>query len=71
MLLLQLPNGWKVSLSNEVYRAVDGNVYEGRGIPVQIETPVFDEADFYPRLREPVAEAIRLLLKRGPSRQSK
>ncbi|HNP35523.1 MAG TPA: S41 family peptidase [Woeseiaceae bacterium] len=29
----RLPNGWTVTMSNEVYRAVDGNVYEGTGIP--------------------------------------
>ncbi|HZP10801.1 MAG TPA: S41 family peptidase [Nevskiaceae bacterium] len=28
-----LPNGWTYSLSNEVYTAADGEVYEGRGIP--------------------------------------
>ncbi len=28
-----LPNGWTYSLSNEIYTAADGEVYEGRGIP--------------------------------------
>jgi carboxyl-terminal processing protease len=33
-----LPNGWRVGLSNEVYRLADGRVYEGVGIPPNIAT---------------------------------
>jgi carboxyl-terminal processing protease len=29
----RLPNGWKGAVSNEIYRASDGQVYEGVGIP--------------------------------------
>ena len=29
----RLPNGWKGAVSNEIYRASDGNVYEGSGVP--------------------------------------
>jgi hypothetical protein len=29
----RLPNGWKGSVSNEIYRASNGQVYEGMGIP--------------------------------------
>lgn len=28
----QLPNGWRFTLSNEVYQAADGTLFEGRGI---------------------------------------
>ncbi len=29
----RLPNGWRGTVSNEIYRSVDGQVYEGIGIP--------------------------------------
>ncbi|NMO15255.1 S41 family peptidase [Pyxidicoccus fallax] len=32
-----LPNGWKVSLSHEVYTAPDGQVYERIGLPPDVE----------------------------------
>lgn len=34
-----LPNGWTVTLSNEIYRAADGELYEGRGIPPHLKSP--------------------------------
>jgi C-terminal processing protease CtpA/Prc len=33
-----LPNGWTVGMSNEVYIAVDGKLYEGLGIPPHMVT---------------------------------
>jgi hypothetical protein len=33
VLSYRLPNGWKGTVSNEIYRAADGHVYEGVGIP--------------------------------------
>jgi len=41
-----LPNGWKTSLSNEIYRAPDGAAYERSGVPVDVEVPVFQADDF-------------------------
>lgn len=41
----QLPNGWSYSFSGELYRAADGEIYEARGVPVEIEAP-FDAASF-------------------------
>lgn len=35
----QLPNGWYLTLSNEVYRAYDGEIYEDVGIPPHIRLP--------------------------------
>lgn len=32
----RLPNGWAVRLSNEIYLAEDGEIYEGRGIPPEL-----------------------------------
>jgi carboxyl-terminal processing protease len=62
LLAMRLPNGWEVTLSNEVYTACDGRVYEGVGIPPHIPAPVFFTEDFYGRLPETV-ERARLFLK--------
>lgn len=32
----QLPNGWTFTLSNEVYSSVDGDVYEGAGVSLDL-----------------------------------
>ncbi len=42
-----LPNGWTFGLSNEVYTAADGEVYEARGVPVDgtIEGELFARED--------------------------
>jgi len=34
-----MPNGWGIGMSNEVYTAIDGKVYEHLGIPVDITVP--------------------------------
>lgn len=57
----QLPNGWKVGISNEVYTAADENCYEGMGIPVQVELPVFVPEYFYGGLELAVRKAISLI----------
>jgi carboxyl-terminal processing protease len=38
----RLPNGWEISLSNEVYEAPNGAIYEAVGIAPAVETLVFD-----------------------------
>lgn len=40
MLPRVLPNGWQFSLSNEVYTAADGQIYEKIGNPPDIEVPL-------------------------------
>ena len=40
-----LPNGWEVSLSNEVYEDVQGRVWEGRGITPDVALTVFPDAN--------------------------
>ena len=37
MLERKLPNGWKYTLSHQVYYSADMTCYEGKGIPVDIE----------------------------------
>ena len=56
-----LPNGWHVRMSNEVYKAVDGVVYEGVGIPVDIHLPPPDDATLESYIRLGMDEAIVLL----------
>lgn len=41
----ELPNGWEVSLSNEVYEDPEGRVWEGRGITPDVAMTVFPDAD--------------------------
>ena len=57
----KLPIGWEVSLSNEVYEAADGALYESVGIPPQIETPVFDPGDVRGGFRHAVDKAVEVL----------
>jgi len=40
-----LPNGWSMTLSNELYRAADGELYETCGVPPHVEIPYLDPAD--------------------------
>jgi len=65
MLLKQLPNGWAVSMSNEIYRAAAGNVYEGVGISKQIEPQVFHQTDFYAGLIKTVDTAHVFLTRKA------
>jgi hypothetical protein len=55
-----LPNGWELSISNELYRAADGHLYEDRGIPPEVEVPVFDEDDVAGGLRRAVDRAVEI-----------
>jgi carboxyl-terminal processing protease len=45
MLAKRLPNGWSVTLSNEVYLDADGKRWEARGVPPAVAIPVFTAAD--------------------------
>ncbi len=56
----RMPNGWTVDLSNEIYEAANGIVYEGKGIPPQFKVPVFDPDNFYPGLKLAIDKAISL-----------
>lgn len=40
-----LPNGWIFTLSNELYRGSDGELYEDRGVPPHVAIPFPDGAD--------------------------
>lgn len=55
-----LPNGWRFSLSNEIYTAADGVLYEGVGIPVDIEIPVFQGPNILDNLAPSLERAKRV-----------
>jgi carboxyl-terminal processing protease len=59
-LTMHLPNGWEFEMSNEVWTAADGRVYEGIGIPPQVEVPVFIPGNIYPGLKLAVDKAVLL-----------
>jgi carboxyl-terminal processing protease len=58
-----LPNSWKGRLSNEIYIAADGKLYEGLGLPPHIETPDPSHGHFWKCLDETLDIAKRHLLK--------
>lgn len=51
----KLPNGWEIGLSNEVYIACDGNLYENIGIPPKELIPV-NIFDVYAMDHDPILE---------------
>jgi len=53
-----LPKGWRMQISNEEYRAIDGVVYEGLGIPVDVELPPAEDATLDGYLRAVMDAAI-------------
>ena len=58
---VHLPNGWRLRLSNEVYKAIDGVVYEAAGIPVDIYLPAEKNSSLESYIRLGMDEAIALL----------
>jgi carboxyl-terminal processing protease len=54
VLTKRLPNGWTVTLSNEVYLDAAGKAWEGLGIPPQTLIQVFAQS-------EPVAAPLRAI----------
>ena len=56
-----LPNGWSFTLSNEVYRAADGSVFEGTGMKPGIEVPVLRAADRAARIDTGLEAALEYL----------
>jgi carboxyl-terminal processing protease len=56
-----LPNGWEVSLSNEIYRAHDGAVFEGRGVAPHVALATTDASRLVESLRESLVQAVALL----------
>ena len=55
-----LPNGWDLSLSIEVYRDADGICYEGLGVPLDHELPLFEGEDLLTTHTEALERIIGL-----------
>lgn len=57
----RLPNGWRVGLPNEIYRTVDGKIFDLVGIPPDIEVPVFADAEVAAQKDPALAKALEIL----------
>ena len=68
-LLKPLPNGWELSLSNEIYTSCDGHVFEGRGVAPDVPETVVDAAQFVPALRASLVAAVNLVQRGTPTPQ--
>jgi C-terminal processing protease CtpA/Prc len=60
----RLPNGWRVTLSNEVYLDAAGDAWEGIGIPPTIPIQVFSEKE-QPATIAPAVKAVVDCVRRG------
>ena len=58
----RLPNGWRGAVSNEIYRASDGNVYEGAGIPPDQLSAEPSSRDFWGSMDSQLRDAETWLL---------
>jgi hypothetical protein len=58
----RLPNGWRGAVSNEIYRASDGNVYEGVGIPPDQLSAEPSSRDFWGSMESQLRDAETWLL---------
>lgn len=56
-----LPNGWLVSLSNEIYQSPSGEVFEAKGIPPTVEVKYEDELSFEENLDRTLERALQLI----------
>jgi C-terminal processing protease CtpA/Prc len=63
----RLPNGWEISLSNEVYESADGKIYEAVGIAPDIDVPVFDAKNVMQGFRVAVDRALEIIQSRVAS----
>lgn len=57
----RLPNGWTVTISNEIFENSDGIVYEGIGVPPSVEAPYFTPDALAGTLDQGMETALKLL----------
>jgi hypothetical protein len=57
----KLPNGWIVSLPNEVYISKNGQTFDGTGVPPDVEVPVFSSEDLANNRDTAIEKALELL----------
>jgi carboxyl-terminal processing protease len=60
-----LPNGWVLSLSNEIYLDSDGKAWEGKGIPPEFRLEMSDEDDATDEDRQSVRDVLAFIRKRS------
>lgn len=60
-LIKYLPNGWRFTLSNEVFTAPDGTMYETVGVPPDLLAPYDPEANFAEGVDPQIEKALYLL----------
>jgi hypothetical protein len=65
ILVRSLPNGWRFGLPNEVFLTEQGEHFEARGVPPDVQVPVFPPADLAAGRDGALARALELLLDRG------
>ncbi len=51
---LRMPNGYELSLSNEVYQDLEGNKLEGTGVKPDIEIPIYASIDYHMQSDTPI-----------------
>lgn len=56
-----LPNGWLVSLSNEIYQSPAGEVFEAKGIPPAVEVKYDDKLSFEENLERTLERTLELI----------
>lgn len=57
----RLPNGWTVTISNEIFRSSNGTVYETRGLSPAVTVPYFTPATLRDDKDRAVEAALKLL----------
>jgi len=67
MLWKPLPNGWKLSLSNEVYLDAERRSWEGAGIPPQVPLEVFSKKDVTAGHLNAVQAVVQLARRNDPA----
>lgn len=56
-----LPNGWQLGLSNEVYKDINGTNWEGKGISPDVYIPIFSRDSIFTSHAEAIREIIQLI----------
>ncbi|MEE8307959.1 MAG: S41 family peptidase, partial [Gammaproteobacteria bacterium] len=67
MLWKPLPNGWKLSLSNEVYLDAERRSWEGAGIPPKVKLEVFSKKDVTAGHLNAVQAVVQLARRNDPA----
>ncbi|RYV01666.1 hypothetical protein SOPP22_14975 [Shewanella sp. OPT22] len=63
MLVKELPNGWSLTLSNEQYFDIEGNIFEFVGFPVSKHFEYFNAQDLEKGIDPALEEAMKILTK--------